>query len=61
MSWVDWTVFLVFLAYVVIDGVRRGRGTKDLEGYFAGGRTIPWWAAGLSIMATQASAITGST
>jgi len=58
VSWIDWTVFLGFLAYVVIDGVRRGRGTKTLEGYFVGGRTITWWAAGLSIMATQASAIT---
>ena len=58
MSWIDWAVFLGFLSYVVVDGLRRGRGTTTLEGYFAGGRTITWWAAGLSIMATQASAIT---
>lgn len=58
MSWIDWLVFVGFLSYVVIDGVRRGRGTTTLEGYFAGGRSITWWAAGLSIMATQASAIT---
>lgn len=55
---VDWIVFVLFLAYVVWDGMRRRDGAKDLEGYFAGGRSIPWWAAGLSIMATQASAIT---
>ncbi len=58
MSFWDWAVFLLFLTYVVADGVRRGRGAKNLEGYFAGNRSIPWWAAGLSIMATQASAIT---
>ncbi len=58
MSYLDWGVFLLFIAYVVWDGVRRGAESRDLEGYFAGGRQIPWWAAGLSVMATQASAIT---
>ena len=58
MSTIDWVVFLGFLTYIVWDGVRRARGTKDLEGYFAGDRSVAWWAAGLSIMATQASAIT---
>ena len=58
MSPLDWLVFLAFLAYVVWDGVRRGSASRDLEGYYAGGRSIPWWAAGLSVMATQASAIT---
>lgn len=58
MSWIDWLVFLGFLAWCVWDGVRRARTAKSLEGYYAGNRQIPWWAAGLSIMATQASAIT---
>jgi len=58
MSAIDWTVFGLFLAYVVWDGVRRGMRSENLEGYFTGGRQIPWWAAGLSVMATQASAIT---
>ncbi|HSR68765.1 MAG TPA: sodium:solute symporter [Acidobacteriota bacterium] len=58
MSAIDWIVFFAFLAYVVWDGARRGAQSENLEGYFAGGRTIPWWAAGLSVMATQASAIT---
>lgn len=58
MRTIDWVVFAAFLAYVVWDGMRRSGSSKDLEGYFAGGRKIPWWAAGLSIMATQASAIT---
>ncbi|MCA8944416.1 MAG: sodium:solute symporter [Planctomycetes bacterium] len=58
MSWIDWAVFVAFLVWVVIDGLKRTRDTKSLEDYYAGGRRIPWWAAGLSIMATQASAIT---
>lgn len=58
MSWIDWIVLVAFLAWVVWDGVRRTRATKDIDGYFAAGRQIPWWAAGLSVMATQASAIT---
>jgi len=58
MTPLAWTVFVGFLAYVVFDGLRRSRGTRTLEGYFAGRRSIPWWAAGLSVMATQASAIT---
>ncbi|MCB9886975.1 MAG: hypothetical protein H6838_15895 [Planctomycetes bacterium] len=58
MRIVDWIVFFAFLAYVVWDGVRRRDSAKNLEGYYAGSRSIPWWAAGLSIMATQASAIT---
>lgn len=58
MGTIDWIVFFAFLTYVVWDGVRRRSGASDLEGYYAAGRKIPWWAAGLSIMATQASAIT---
>ncbi|MBK8097033.1 MAG: sodium:solute symporter [Planctomycetes bacterium] len=58
MRLVDWIVFVAFLAWCVWDGVKRRGGAQNLEGYFAGGRKIPWWAAGLSIMATQASAIT---
>jgi SSS family transporter len=58
MSAVAWLVFAAFLAYVVWDGVRRTAGARTLDEYYAGGRRIPWWAAGLSVMATQASAIT---
>lgn len=58
MRALDWIVFALFLGYVIYDGVRRTRGSKDLDAYYAGSRQIPWWAAGLSIMATQASAIT---
>src|SRR3954465_10472956 len=43
---------------MVRDGIRLSRRSKELEGYFLGGRSLPWWAAGLSVMATQLSAIT---
>jgi len=58
MSLIDWVVFLGFISWVVWDGIRRSSKSRDMEGYFAGSRSIPWWAAGLSVMATQASAIT---
>lgn len=58
MSPLAWVIFLAFLVWVVADGVRRSARSSTLEDYYAGGRKIPWWAAGLSVMATQASAIT---
>ena len=54
---VDWIV-VAFLVYIVWDGVRRGRDQKDAETYMLAGRRMRWWAMGLSVMATQASAIT---
>ncbi len=54
----DWMIFVGFLAYVVIDGLRRGRGQRTSEDYFLAGRGVRWWGVWLSIMATQASAIT---
>lgn len=58
MALIDWIVLLVFLAYTIWDGVRRTKDTADISGFFLAGRTMPWWAMGLSVMATQASAIT---
>ncbi len=58
MTFWAWVVFVAALGYTILDGVRRTRGVRDLEGFFAAGRSIPWWAAGLSVMATQLSAIT---
>lgn len=54
----DWLVCIGFLVYMVWTGLSRGRDAKDLEGYYAGSRRIPWWAAGLSVMGTQISAVT---
>ncbi|MDB4898919.1 MAG: Na+/solute symporter [Gemmatimonadetes bacterium] len=54
----NWLVVVGWLAYVAIDGLRRTRGTKHIEGYFLANRSLPWWAVGLSVMATQLSAVT---
>ncbi len=58
MNWVAWLVFALATIYTIWDGVRRTVGATTMEGFFAAGRSIPWWAAGLSVMATQLSAIT---
>ncbi len=56
---IDWLLIAVIPALVIWDGVRRaGAQTKDLEGFLLAGRSVPWWAIGLSVMATQASATT---
>lgn len=54
----NWVIVVGWLSYVMISSVRRSRGTKDVEGYFLASRSIPWWAVGLSVMATQLSAVT---
>ena len=54
----NWAIVIAYLVYVIWDGVRRSKGTTEIEGYFLAGRNLPWWAVGLSVMATQLSAIT---
>ena len=58
MHWINWVIVAVYLGVVILDGLRRTRGTKNIEGYFLASRSLPWWAVGLSVMATQLSAIT---
>ena len=58
MHWINWVIVVGWIGYVVWDGLRRTRNTKDVEGYFLANRSLPWWAVGLSVMATQLSAIT---
>jgi SSS family solute:Na+ symporter len=58
MHWLNWLVVIGYLSYVCIDGLRRSKGTKEIEGYFLAGRSLPWWAVGLTVMATQLSAVT---
>ena len=58
MHWIDWAVVIGFTIWIIYDGVKRTRDSGELAGYFLANRTIPWWAAGLSVMATQLSAIT---
>ena len=54
----DWAVVIVYLVWIVWDGISRSKGTDKVEGYFLANRSLPWWAVGLSVMATQMSAIT---
>lgn len=58
MSITDWIIFALYLLLTVAVGLFKGRKGKDIDDYYLGDRSIPWWAAGLSVMATQASAIT---
>src|SRR5919106_4998372 len=58
MHALDWTLLVVFVSWIVYDGLKRTRDSDKIEGYFLANRSIPWWAAGLSVMATQLSAIT---
>ena len=54
----DWIVLIVTLLAVIAYGVYKSRTSKNLEGYFLGNRQMPWWVILLSIMGTQASAVT---
>ena len=58
MSTIDWIVLFGTLISIVAYGVWKSKDTKDMDGYLRGGSDVKWWAIGLSIMATQASAIT---
>ncbi len=58
MSTLDWLILIASLAGIVGYGLYRGRGSKTVHDYLLAGKTMQWWVIGLSIMATQASAIT---
>lgn len=58
MTLLDWIVLIGFLLFVTVYGIWKTRGTKDIDGYIRAGRTTQWYIIALSIMATQASAIT---
>ncbi len=58
MHTLDWIIVGVYLVWMLWDGLRRTKNADRLEGYFLGGRSLPWWVVGLSVMATQLSAIT---
>jgi SSS family transporter len=58
MSSIDWIILIGTLLFIVIYGVWKTRGAKDLKGYLKGDNDAKWWGIGISIMATQASAIT---
>ena len=54
----DWVVFFAWLISLVSYGLYRGRGSNTVSNYLLAGKSMPWYAMGLSILATQASAIT---
>lgn len=58
MSFIDWIVLAVTLLIIIVYGLFKSRATKDLDGYFLSNRSMPWYLVMLSIMGTQASAIT---
>ncbi|HET9057154.1 MAG TPA: sodium:solute symporter [Chitinophagaceae bacterium] len=58
MSRIDWIVLVVTLVLIISYGVYKSRTSRNLDGYFLGDRQMPWWLVLLSIMGTQASAIT---
>ncbi len=58
MSAIDWIILIVTLTGIILYGIYKSRTTKNLEGYFLSNRELPWYLVLLSIMGTQASAIT---
>lgn len=58
MGILDWTILSATLLFIVGYGVWKTKGSKNVDDYVRGGRQAKWWTIGLSVMATQASAIT---
>ncbi len=58
MSVTDWIILGITLLSIIGYGIWKSRGTKNIEGYLLADREMPWYHVGLSVMATQASAIT---
>ncbi|MBD0831686.1 sodium:solute symporter [Aestuariibaculum sediminum] len=58
LNWIDWGVLILTLLAIVAYGTWQTRGSKNVKDYLKGGNTSHWWTIGLSVMATQASAIT---
>jgi solute:Na+ symporter, SSS family len=58
LTWQDYAVLLALLALLVLVGLYCGREEKSTNDFFLGGRKIPWWAACLSFVATEISAVT---
>ena len=58
MHLIDWFVLAITLLTIVIYGTLKTRGSKNVQDYVKGGSSSKWWTIGLSVMATQASAIT---
>jgi len=58
MSRIDWIILIATLSGIVLYGMYKSKTTKNLDGYLLSNRSMPWYLVLLSIMGTQASAIT---
>ena len=58
MTLTDWLVIAVYLGGIAAFGLYMSRGQRSQRDYFLGSRQIAWWVAGLSIVATETSALT---
>ncbi|MFM8913706.1 MAG: sodium:solute symporter family transporter, partial [Flammeovirgaceae bacterium] len=58
MNYLDWLILFGTIAFIVLYGTWKTRGTQNIAGYLKGDNEMKWWMIGVSIMATQASAIT---
>ncbi|GHC52486.1 sodium:solute symporter [Ulvibacter litoralis] len=58
MGQIDWIILIGTLLFIVLYGTYKSRGSKNVTDYLKGGNESRWWTIGLSVMATQASAIT---
>lgn len=58
MSSIDWIVLIGTLLFIVLYGMWKSKGDKNIDGFLLADKTMPWYVVGISIMATQASAIT---
>lgn len=58
MQQLDWIILSVTLLFIILYSVYKTRGSKNVEEYILANKETPWWIVGLSVMATQASAIT---
>ncbi|WP_394991561.1 sodium:solute symporter [Emticicia sp.] len=58
MTNLDWTLLTFTLLFIIIYGVYKNHKDKNIDGYLLGNQSLPWYHVGLSVMATQASAIT---
>jgi SSS family transporter len=58
LTWQDYSVLLLLLVLLIFVGIYFGREEKSTDDFFLGGRKIPWWAACLSFVATEISAVT---
>ena len=58
MKTIDWIVLIFSIGLIVLYGIWKNRKNKNLEDYFKGNNKSRWWTIGISVMATQASAIT---